>query len=86
MADSKQEPLPEDIRAMSFEEAMKELDEIVKALEGGEASLDEAIERYSRGAQLKRHCEEKLRQAKAKVEKITVGADGGVGATDAEIE
>ncbi|MCR9221737.1 MAG: exodeoxyribonuclease VII small subunit [Alphaproteobacteria bacterium] len=77
--------LPEDIRAMSFEEAMRELEEIVRALEQGEAGLDEAIDRYSRGALLKRHCEAKLKEAKAKVEKITLGANGAVSAEDADL-
>lgn len=82
---AEQDPLPEDIRAMSFEEAMQELERIVRDLEQGEASLDAAIEHYSRGAQLKRHCEAKLKEAKARVEKITVGPDGQVSADDADL-
>lgn len=80
------EPLPEDIRAMSFEQAMQELEAIVRELEQGEASLDAAIEHYSRGAQLKRHCETKLKEAKARVEKITVGSDGTVSADPANLD
>jgi exodeoxyribonuclease VII small subunit len=72
MAD-KQEPA---IEAMSFEEALNELQGLVKALEKGEAKLDEAIRAYERGAALKQHCERKLREAQAKVDKIVVGADG----------
>jgi exodeoxyribonuclease VII small subunit len=56
MAD-KQEPA---IEAMSFEEALNELQGLVKALEKGEAKLDEAIRAYERGAALKQHCERKL--------------------------
>ena len=66
MAD-KQEPA---IEAMSFEEALNELQGLVKALEKGEAKLDEAIRAYERGAALKQHCERKLREAQAKVDKI----------------
>lgn len=75
MADSS---IPEDIQEMSFESALKELEDIVRRLEGGETSLDEAIEVYERGAQLKRHCETKLKDAQQRVEKISVGSDGTV--------
>ena len=71
----KQEPA---IDAMSFEEALNELQGLVKALEKGEAKLDEAIRAYERGAALKQHCERKLREAQAKVDKIVVGADGSL--------
>jgi exodeoxyribonuclease VII small subunit len=71
----KQEPA---IEAMSFEEALNELQGLVKALEKGEAKLDEAIRAYERGAVLKQHCERKLREAQAKVDKIVVGADGSL--------
>jgi exodeoxyribonuclease VII small subunit len=74
MAD-KQEPA---IEAMSFEEALNELQGLVKALEKGEAKLDEAIRAYERGAALKQHCERKLREAQAKVDKIVVAADGAL--------
>ena len=66
------------IEAMSFEEALNELQGLVKALEKGEAKLDEAIRAYERGAALKQHCERKLREAQAKVDKIVVGADGSL--------
>lgn len=85
MADKKADAIPDDVKQMSFEEAMRELEEIVRTLEQGDAGLDEAIDRYTRGAQLKRHCEAKLKEAKARVEKITVGADGGVSAEDADL-
>jgi exodeoxyribonuclease VII small subunit len=74
MAD-KQEPA---IESMSFEEALNELQGLVKALEKGEAKLEEAIRAYERGAALKQHCERKLREAQAKIEKITLTADGGL--------
>ncbi|MDX2141939.1 MAG: exodeoxyribonuclease VII small subunit [Rhodospirillaceae bacterium] len=63
--------LPDDIVRMGFEEAMKELEDIVRRLEGGQVKLDDAVKAYERGAALKRHCEAKLADAKMKVEKIT---------------
>ena len=71
----KQEPA---IDNMSFEEALNELQSLVKALEKGEAKLEEAIRAYERGAALKQHCERKLREAQAKIEKITLAPDGGI--------
>lgn len=68
--------LPPDVAAMSFEDALTELELIVKRLEAGSGKLNEAISSYERGAQLKRHCEAKLREAQARVDKIVVGADG----------
>ena len=66
------------IEAMSFEDALDELKEIVAHLEAGEGKLDEAIEAYERGAALKRHCEAKLREAQEKIEKISLGPGGEV--------
>lgn len=65
-----------DISGMSFEDALSELEEIVRRLEKGDSKLDDAISAYERGAQLKKHCEHKLKEAKAKVEKISLGPDG----------
>ena len=67
---------PVDIAKMSFEDALVQLEEIVRNLEGGDSALDAAIAAYERGAALKRHCDSKLRQAQARVEKISLGADG----------
>ena len=55
----------------TFEEAMRELEDIVKQFEEGKFSLDEAISAYERGIQLKQHCAAKLQQAKAKIELVT---------------
>lgn len=74
-----------DISALSFEEALAELETIVRQLEGGQGRLDEAIDAYSRGALLKRHCEAKLAEAQAKVERIVVGSDGQISTQPAEI-
>ncbi len=68
--------LPPEIATMSFEEALAELEQIVKRLEAGSGKLNDAIASYERGALLKRHCEAKLREAQARVDKIVVGADG----------
>ena len=72
--------LPSDIAAMSFEDALAELEQIVKRLEAGSGKLNDAIASYERGALLKRHCEAKLREAQARVDKIVVGADGTLAA------
>jgi exodeoxyribonuclease VII small subunit len=69
-----------EIAALSFEEALAELEQIVRRLESGGAKLDEAIGAYERGALLKRHCESKLREAQSRVEKIVLNADGTVAA------
>ena len=76
--------LPADIREMSFEKALKELEDIVRQLEQGQVELDDAIRHYERGAQLKRHCEDKLKEAKGKIERITVAADGTPGTEPAD--
>lgn len=76
-----QAAIPSDVAAMSFEDALGELERIVRSLEEGRGRLDESISAYERGMALRRHCEAKLREARAKVERITVSADGAV-ATD----
>jgi exodeoxyribonuclease VII small subunit len=69
---------PDDIAALGFEEAMKELEKIVRDLESGQVKLDDAVKAYERGAALKQHCESKLKEARTKVEKIT-GAGKNLG-------
>ncbi len=71
-------PLPADIASLSFEAALKELEGIVRQLEDGRVDLEASIDIYGRGALLKRHCEAKLAQAKAKIEAIVAGPDGEV--------
>jgi exodeoxyribonuclease VII small subunit len=68
--------LPEDIAALSFEEALAELEAIVKRLEGGQVRLEQAIADYERGAALRAHCERKLAEAEAKLQAVVIGADG----------
>jgi len=77
---------PADVAKMSFEDALEELEEIVRTLEGGKGRLEEAIGAYERGAKLKAHCEKKLKEAQAKVEKISLGADGEAAVETGNIE
>jgi exodeoxyribonuclease VII small subunit len=65
-----------DVKALSFERAIEELESIVKRLEDGKVPLEESVVIYERGEALKRRCEELLRQAEARVDKITTDADG----------
>ncbi|MBF0562911.1 MAG: exodeoxyribonuclease VII small subunit [Alphaproteobacteria bacterium] len=74
-----------DIAAMDFEDALAALEDIVRQLEGGKVRLEEAVGAYERGVRLKQHCEAKLREAKAKVDLITTGADGSLGTVSANI-
>jgi exodeoxyribonuclease VII small subunit len=82
---AKEPVLPKDIASLSFEDALKELEGIVQQLERGQVKLDEAISAYERGALLKKHCEQKLAEAKMKVEKIVFSADGSVGSQPADL-
>jgi exodeoxyribonuclease VII small subunit len=77
---------PADIVAMSFEEALAELEQIVRRLEGGQVKLDEAIFSYERGAQLKQHCERKLNEAQQRVDRIVIGPDGAISAEPAKLD
>jgi exodeoxyribonuclease VII small subunit len=67
-----------DLKDLSFEDALSELEAIVARLERGDAPLEESIDIYERGAKLKKHCEAKLKDAQLKVDKIVLGADGSV--------
>jgi len=78
--------VPPDIAAMSFEDALAELEQIVRRLEGGQVKLDEAILFYERGAQLKQHCERKLSEAQQRVDRIVIGSDGAVTAEPAKLD
>ena len=71
-----------DIKEMTFERAWKELEGIVSRLERGDVELEESIAIYERGEVLRDHCDRLLRQAEAKVEKITLGADGAPRGTE----
>lgn len=62
----------EDIAAMSFEAAMKELEGVVSRLEHGDATLEESIALYERGAKLRAHCDARLKDAEERIERITL--------------
>ena len=65
-----------DVKDLSFEKALAELEGIIERLEGGQVALEESIALYERGAALKAHCETTLRSAREKIEKIVLDADG----------
>ena len=71
-----QRSTPSEIAKLNFEDALKELEDIVRRLETGNAKLDDALAAYERGALLKQHCESKLREAQARVDKIVLGSAG----------
>ena len=83
MADDK---IPSDIARLSFEDALSQLETIVRQLEDGKGELDQAIKTYERGARLKRHCEAKLQEAQIKVEKVVLGPGGAVGVEPADTD
>lgn len=74
------------IEKMSFEEALTELEGIVRKLENGQGSLENSITDYTRGTQLKEHCEARLKEATLKVEKIVQNADGETQTEPFEVE
>jgi exodeoxyribonuclease VII small subunit len=75
-----------EIARMSFEDALAELEQIVRRLEAGQVKLDEAIQSYERGALLKQHCERKLNEAQQRVERIVVTADGAISTEPAKLD
>lgn len=66
----------QDIKDLSFEQALKELEGIVSRLERGDVALEESITIYERGEALRGHCDRVLKQAEARIEKLTFNADG----------
>jgi exodeoxyribonuclease VII small subunit len=73
---------PDDIKAMSFEQALAELEKIVENLERGDVPLDKSIAIYERGEALKNHCDALLKSAEDKIEKIRVARDGSAAGTE----
>ncbi len=69
---------PIDVSKLSFEEALAELEQIVRGLESGQQKLEDAINAYERGAALRKHCESKLAEAEARVAAIVEHADGSL--------
>ena len=75
-----------DVGKLSFEDALAELEAIVRQLETGDAALEDSIALYERGAALKAHCEAKLKSAQEKVEKIVLDETGAPAAEPAKFE
>jgi exodeoxyribonuclease VII small subunit len=71
-----------DIATLSFEKALAELEQIVTRLESGKVDLDQSIAIYERGDALKKHCEKLLKDAEARIEKVTLRADGTPSGTE----
>jgi exodeoxyribonuclease VII small subunit len=82
MPDSTPENTEDDIRSMSFEEALAALERIVDDLEKGDVPLDQSIRIYERGEALKKHCDALLKAAEDKVEKIRLSRDGAPTGTE----
>jgi exodeoxyribonuclease VII small subunit len=69
----------ETLDTLSFEDALAELDQIVRGLEGGTLKLDDAVRAFERGVKLRRHCEAKLAEVEARVEALVQNPDGTLG-------
>ena len=74
--------MDKNISSLPFEEALTELEKIVRQLEEGRANLEDAMNLYETGIRLKAHCEARLKEARLKIEKITIGPDGNPARTD----
>jgi len=70
-----------DISGMTFEDALRALEEVVRKLESGEVPLDDSISLYERGEALRKHCQARLDAAQARIERIVAGPDGAAVAT-----
>ena len=79
--------MADDISALNFEKALAELETIVAKLESGKVDLEESIKIYERGEALRKHCEAKLAEAEARIEKITLSPQGKpTGVTKLDVE
>ena len=79
--------MSDDISGLSFEKALEALEEIVARLEGGKVDLEDAIKIYERGEALRKHCQAKLKEAEARIEKITLDPQGKpTGRTPLDVE
>lgn len=74
------------VEQLTFETALGELESIVRDLERGDTALEDSISAYERGIALKNHCEKKLREAQAKIEKISINKDGAIKTVPFEAE
>ena len=77
-------PGEDEIAALSFEQALAELERIVAELDSGKTDLERSIDVYERGSLLKAHCEAKLKEAQLRVERIVIGPSGPTGVEPAE--
>jgi exodeoxyribonuclease VII small subunit len=75
-AKSASKEVSNEVAELSFEAALRELETIVSRLEQGDVDLEDSISLYERGTALKAHCEQKLKGAEARLEKIVLGSDG----------
>jgi len=73
------------IEKMSFEQALAELEEIVNKIDTGQESLADAVASFERGVTLKKHCEKMLKEAKLKIEKVTITAENKIEFTEVEV-
>ncbi len=85
-APDKSGEIPPEIAKLSFEEALGKLEDIVERLESGDVNLDESIDIYTRGTALRLHCEAKLKDAQAKIDKIVKGPGGDISASPADVD
>ena len=65
-----------DLSRLSFEDALRALEDVVRKLESGDVPLEQSIDLYERGEQLRKHCQARLDSAQARIEKIVAGPDG----------
>ena len=73
------------IEKISFEDALAELEEIVRKMDTGQENLANAVDSFERGVLLKKHCEKMLKDAKMKIEKITSSSDGAIKTTEVDL-
>jgi len=66
------------LNKLTFEDALAQLENIVRELEAGKIKLDDAVEAYEKATALKKFCEDKLKSAQLKIEKINVAPDGSI--------
>lgn len=77
-------PQPESgaLATLTFEQALERLEEIVRTLEGGDASLEQSIALYTEGTRLRQHCDSKLKDAQLRIEKLQIGPEGAPTGTE----
>ncbi|HEX9795792.1 MAG TPA: exodeoxyribonuclease VII small subunit [Anaerolineales bacterium] len=76
MAKAKPKPKPKPVEELAYEQAFDELEQIVEALESGDLTLEQSLERFARGQGLARRCSELLEQAELKLNQLTPTGDG----------